>query len=278
MARALERAHPGLSCEMVTLDTIGDRQGDVPLETIAGRGVFANEIDAAVVSGRADLAVHSAKDLPSSEPDDAPCIAAVLPRGEVRDALVGRRLDDLAPGAPVATGAPRRRAQIAALRPDLGFVPLRGNIGTRLERVPDLGAIVVALAALERLGRADRVAEVLPTSDCLPQVGQGVIALRCAVEDTATRTLLAPVDDPDTHRCLDTERAFLRRLGGGCEAPVGAYARVVGTDLLLEAVIASGDGHVVLRRSRSGRDPDALGRDLAEEMLVGDGAATLVGP
>jgi hydroxymethylbilane synthase len=275
---ALGRAHPELAVEVVTSDTIGDRTQQVALHEIGIRGLFTNEIDALVTSGRADLAVHSAKDLPSSEEGSDLVIAAVLPRGEVRDALVGSRLADLPPGGVIATGAPRRRVQLSALRPDLGFAPLRGNIATRIDKTPVGGAAVVALAALERLALGDRVSEVLPLEVCLPQVGQGVIAVRCAAGRADVVSLLAAIDHTATHRALDAERGFLRRLGGGCDAAVGAYATAEGSDgtIRLEAMIASGDGHVVLRRALEGTDPAELGVTLAETMLVRDGASLLV--
>jgi hydroxymethylbilane synthase len=278
VADALRRTHPELTIEIVTADTIGDRTQDVALHEIGTRGLFTNEIDALVASGWAELAVHSAKDLPSSDEDGALVLAAVLVRGEVRDALVGGRLSELPPGAIVATGAPRRRVQLAAIRPDLGFAPLRGNIATRIEKTPVGGAAVVALAALVRLGLADRASDVLSVAECLPQVGQGVIAVRCAAARAEVRALLGAIDHAPTHRALDAERAFLRRLGGGCDAPVGAYATANGPDgtIHLEAMIASGDGHVVLRRRLDGADPDELGIALAESMLFGDGASQLV--
>jgi hydroxymethylbilane synthase len=279
VAEALYQAHPDVAIEIVASDTIGDRTPDVSLSEFEGRGIFTNEIDAIVASGRADVAVHSAKDLPSSELNDALVIAAVLPRGEVRDALAGSRLDDLSPGAVIATGAPRRRVQLAAIRPDIGFTSLRGNIATRLAKIPSGGAAVIALAALERLGLADAAVEVLSVTDCLPQVGQGVIALRCDARMTAVQELLLAVDDVPTHRALDAERAFLRRFGGGCDAPVGAYATTDGPEgvIHLEAMIASGDGHVVLRRGLDGTDPDELGLALAEVMIERDGASMFLG-
>jgi hydroxymethylbilane synthase len=278
VAAALARAHRDLAVEIVTSDTIGDRTQEVALHEIGIRGLFTNEIDALVVAGRADFAVHSAKDLPSSADGADLVIAAVLPRGEVRDALVGSRLADLPPGGIVATGAPRRRVQLSAIRPDLGFAPLRGNIATRIDKTPTGGAAVVALAALERLCLTDRVSEILPLGACLPQVGQGVIAVRCAAGRADVVSVLAAIDHRATHRALDAERAFLRRLGGGCDAPVGAYATADGHDgvIRLEAMIASGDGHVVLRRALEGSDPVELGTALAETMLVDDGAALLV--
>lgn len=262
---------------LVLLETRPDRRLDVPISAFGGQGAFVAEVEQAVLEGRADAAVHSAKDLPASGGPEGLVLASVPERAEVEDALVGRPLDELAPGALVATGAPRRRSQLAWRRPDLGFVELRGNIGTRLDRIPANGAAVVALAALRRLGLADRVAEVLPTSLVLPQVGQGAIALRCREDDEATRAALAGIDDPGAHRCLLAERAFLARLGGGCEAPVGALARVEEDGAIaVEGLVATLDGHILIRRRLRGADPAAAGAALADAMLGSDGAAHLV--
>lgn len=272
VAAALKAA--GEETELVPLVSSGDRQLSVPIDELAGRGVFTTEIEQAVLEGRADVAVHSAKDLPSSEPPPGLVLAAVPPRADPRDALVGERLVDLRPGAVVATGSVRRRAQLAAVRPDLAFRGLRGNIATRLDRLPPGGAVVVAAAALERLGLSARAAEVLPTSVLLPQVGQGALALRCRESDVTTRQRLAAIDDAVSHRCLRAERAFLARLGGGCDAPVGAYARCAGANapVALEGLLASRDGHLLLRRRAEGDDPEALGAALADALVAHDGA------
>ncbi len=271
----------GEGVELVVVETSADRRADLPISAFAGQGAFVAEVEVAVLEGRADLAVHSAKDLPAGWPVPGLVLAAVPERADPRDALVGSRLDDLAPGALVATGAARRRAQLAWLRPDLGFVELRGNIGTRLAKVPPGGAAVVAMAALERLGLRERATEVLPVSVLLPQVGQGAIACRCREDDIATRTVLALVDDPVAHRALDAERAFLACLGGGCDAPVGAYATPLtaglsGGGMRLEAMVAARDGHGLVRVVVEGCDPGALGES-AFEALAERGAMVLLG-
>ncbi len=266
----------------VVVETSGDRRRDVPIDVIGGRGVFVAEVRQAVMDGAADIAVHSAKDLPSA-PEAMPeglVIAAVPARGEARDALVGSRLDDLSPGALVATGSARRRAQLAWLRPDLCFVELRGNIGTRLGKVPPGGAIVVAAAALERLGELERAAEVLPVSTMLPQVGQGALAVECRAGDEALREALALIEDAESRRRLEAERGFLARLGGGCDLPAGAHATCdPDGSLVLEGLLARIDGHVLLRRrmvAPAGSDPGRLGAALAEDLLVRCGGSTLV--
>lgn len=250
--------------ELVVVETTGDLQRDRPIAAIGGQGAFVREVEQALLEGRADLGVHSAKDLPSSDRPEELAIVGVPTRADPRDVLVGRALADLGPGAHVATGAARRRAQLAWLRPDLRFEELRGNISTRLGKVPPAGAVVAAYAALERLGLLHMVAEVLSTSTMLPQVGQGALAVQCRADDERSTEAARSIDDVASHRCLDAERAFLAELGGGCELPVGAHA-VVGPDggLKLEGLVASLDGLVLLRRAMTGSDAHELGRDLA---------------
>jgi hydroxymethylbilane synthase len=267
-----------ISVELVIVETLGDVKRDIPMSELAGRGVFTTEVDRAVLDDRADVAVHSAKDLPSSGTVAGVSIAAVPERADPRDALVGNSLEDLAPGAVVATGSPRRRVQLSNIRPDLAFQELRGNIGTRLERVPPDGSVVVAVAALERLSLGGHAVEVLPVSVMLPQVGQGAIALRCREGDDRTLALLAEIDDVSAHLALRSERAFLARLGGGCDAPVGAYATLDEAGVIyLEAMVATLDGHIVIRRRASGADPEKTGTELAESMLEIDVAGELFG-
>lgn len=222
VAEGLQRAHPGLAVELVFVDTFGDRRADVPLHTIGGQGVFVKEVQIAVLEGRADLAVHSAKDLPST-PADGLVIGAFGRRRDPRDVLVGRSLAELAEGATVATGSVRRRAQLRRLRPDLHFAELRGNIPTRLEKVPDAGAIVMAAAALEILGWTERVSEFLDVDVMVPAVGQGCVAVECRAEDGSTLDLVAAVDHAPSRRSVEIERAFLAELGSGCSLPVGAF-------------------------------------------------------
>jgi len=282
-------------CELVVVSTAGDQMTEVPLARIGGQGVFVKEVQAAVLDGRADVAVHSAKDLPALSPDGL-VLASVPERADPRDALVGATLESLPPGALVATGSVRRRAQLAWLRPDLTFCDLRGNMARRIERARAAGAGVVAYAALERLGLVAEAAEVLDTARLLPQVGQGALALECRAGDDTTRGALAAVDDPDLHRAVRAERAFLGALGGGCTLPVGALARPAGVaapttgvavpttgaplapgedEIELDAMLASRDGHVLLRRRATGTDPDALGRALARELLDDRGGRSL---
>ena len=222
IADELARIHVGLEVELVFVDTIGDQRRDVPLHTMGGQGVFVKEVQVAVLEGRADIAVHSAKDLPSA-PADGLTIAAFGQRRDARDVLVGRSMNDLAPGATVATGSVRRRAQLRRLRPDLNFVELRGNIPTRLERIPDNGAIVMAAAALDILGWSDRVSEYVSVDAMVPAVGQGCVAVECRTDDQVISELLMAIDHEPSRQALERERAFLAELGSGCSLPVGAF-------------------------------------------------------
>jgi len=273
VARLLAGAVPGTEVEVVIVETTGDRVRDREIWEIGGRGVFVKEVQAAVLEGQADIAVHSAKDLPSSQAPGL-VIAAVPERGDPRDALVGLRLDDIPPGGTVATGSVRRQAQLAAVRPDLTFAGLRGNIDTRLAKAAGFHAIVVAAAALARLDHEDRIAELLDASVMLPQVAQGALAVECRVDDPATQELLAGVEHDASRRAVDAERGFLATLGGGCDLPVGALASV-GDDgaLRIEGLLATIGGTIVLRERLAGDGPPAdLGRALAERLLARGGS------
>jgi hydroxymethylbilane synthase len=262
--------------ELVVVSTRGDRDTSSSIHALGGTGVFVKEVQEAVRRGDADFAVHSAKDLPAETPDDL-VLAAVPERGDPRDALVGSTLADLPTGAQVGTGSVRRRAQLAGLRPDLTFGELRGNIPTRLERAARFDAVVVAAAALDRLDLADRAAERLAPTTLLPQVGQGALAVECRADDRDTLDALAAVDDRVAHREVRAERAFLAALGGGCTLPCGALAR--GTDdggLVLDALLASLDGRVVLRVHGEGPEPEPLGAEVARRLLEDEGGATLL--
>ena len=273
---ALLEERAGVSTELVPVETGGDRRLDLPIRALGGEGVFVAEVEIAVLERRADIAVHSAKDLPSGAPIEGLVLAATPERVDPRDALVGCRLDELAPGAIVATGSVRRRAQLAWIRPDLGYIELRGNIETRLDKVPAGGAAVVAQAALVRLGLTGRAAEVLPIVLMLPQVGQGALALRCRDDDEAIRAICSAIDDPSISRAVRAERAFLAALGGGCDAPVGAYGTTVGETIRLEALIAGEDGHGIARGVLEGADPERLGTALAGELLDDRGGRALL--
>lgn len=245
----------GGGCELVPLESLGDRITDRPIHELGGQGIFVKEVQQAVLDHRADLAVHSAKDLPSGPPPRGLVLACVPERADPRDCLVGAQLDHLPPAATVATGSVRRRAQLAALRPDLRFVELRGNMATRLSKVPDGGAVVAAFAALVRLGLADRAADILDPDVLLPQVAQGALAVECRSDDAEATDRLAAIEDSAARAAVDAERSFLAAIGSGCDLPVGALATATRRGLRLRAVLAAEDGRWVVRRDVTGDDP-----------------------
>lgn len=256
----------GVDAELLVVETEGDRRQDVELAELGGRGVFTKEVQAAVLDGRADVAVHSAKDLPAVTPVGL-LLAAVPERADAADALVGATLAVLAPGATVATGAPRRRALLLAERPDLNVVGLRGNIDTRLAAIGAHGvdAIVVAVCALDRLGLRARMAERLDPIRFVPQVGQGAIALECAA-GSRVAVALAAIDDEPARLAVTCERAFLAELGVGCEVPGGAHASWSSDAVVVHGVLLSEDGALVARGTESGPDPVRAGRALASRL------------
>jgi len=284
VAELLRRAHPDLAVEPVVVRTQGDRDASTPLDQIGGQGVFVTEVEAAVTDGRADAAVHSAKDMPSTMAEHL-ALAAVPPRGDARDGLVGCALADLPAGGLVATGSARRRAQLAYLRPDLVFTDLRGNMARRVAVGEDgsASAVVVAVAAMERLGWEGRLSDVLSPMDVLPQAGQGAIAVQCRADDDGTRRLLAAIDHEASHRAVRAERAVLAALGGSCTVPVGAFAEPEGPEregagagdgaLRVSGLVASGDGRTLIRLARRGHDPEAVGAAVARALLTGGAAA-----
>lgn len=263
--------------EYVLVTTTGDRDQRADLHAIGGIGVFTKEVQLAVLDGRADLAVHSAKDLPSTTPAGL-ALAAVPERGDPRDALVGARLDDIPPGGRIATGSVRRRAQLAAARPDVVFAPLRGNVETRVRKQVDEGhdAVVVAMAALDRLGLSERATEVLDPGVLLPQAAQGALGVECRADDARAVARLAAIDDPVAHAAVRAERAYLAELGGGCTLPCGALARVEGDEVVLDALLAAPDGHIVLRTRVAGTDAVAVGTEAARDLLDGKGGRAML--
>jgi hydroxymethylbilane synthase len=230
-------AASGEATQLIFVETLGDINRDVPLHQLGGQGIFVKEVQQAVLQGLADVAIHSAKDLPSMATDGL-TVSAWCERRDARDALVGNTLEDLAQGATVATGSVRRRAQLLTVRPDLQFVDLRGNINTRLEKIPAGGAIVMAIAALEVLGLTQHVAQALDPSVFVPMIGQGCVAVECRTDDAATRGHVSVVDHAATRRSVEIERAFLAELGAGCSMPVGAH---LDANDVLHMFMATGD-------------------------------------
>jgi hydroxymethylbilane synthase len=266
----------GLDAEYVIVSTRGDERRDVPIHAMGGTGVFVKEVEQTLLDGRADVAVHSAKDLPSETPREL-VLGALPERGDPRDALVGEALDDIPTGGRVGTGSVRRRAQLAAVRPDLGFGELRGNIPTRLEKASAFDAVVVAAAALDRLGLAERVAERVDPGVVLPQVAQGALAVECRADDHATQGLLARIDDADVRTAVTAERAYLAELGGGCNLPCGALAETdAGGGVRLDALLGSLDGRISLRVRVEGSDPAAVGAEAARRLVDEEGGRVVV--
>ncbi len=237
VAGLLSASGPALEFEEVVVSTAGDRDTATPIHSMGGKGVFVKEVQAAVLDGRADIAVHSGKDLPAVTPEGL-VLAAVPRRADARDALVGCAFESLPVGARVATGSVRRRAQLAWHRPDLVFSELRGNIATRLAKAEAFDAIVMAAAALDRLEIDPGVVDRLGREVMVPQVAQGALAVECRADDPATRELLAAIEDPETRRVVDAERAFLLELGGDCSLPAGAHAVSVDGDIELIGMLA----------------------------------------
>jgi len=272
----LSSAHAGLDTELVVVQTSGDIDLTTPIDRMGGRGVFVKEVQAAVLDGRADIAVHSAKDMMSESPEGL-TVGAFPERGDVRDGLVGSTLADLAVGATIATGSIRRKAQLAGLRPDLVFVGLRGNMTTRLSRLDDVDALVVACAGLDRLGLAHKIAERLPVAKFVPQVTQGTLAVECRSDDSTALEMLTSIDDRAVRRVATAERAYLRELGGGCDLPVGAFATLgAENDVSVEGLLSSFDGGTILRLSLTGDDPVDVGRSVARALLDDMGGAALL--
>jgi len=282
VASLLRRAHAGLDVQLVPIVTQGDRIQDRSLAAIGGKGLFIKELEIALEERRADIAVHSMKDLPGDLPAGLE-IAAVLERADPHDALLTRAaaagLEDLPESARVGTSSLRRQAQLLAARPDLRIEALRGNVDTRIRRLDtgDLDAIVLACAGLMRLGLQGRITARLDPKISLPAVAQGVIGIECRSADARTLRLMEALNHPATRIVMDAERAFAHRLGGSCQSPIAAHARLDGTRLTLEGLVAEPDGSRVLRDSASGgaQSPGALGRQLAERILAA-GAAPLL--
>lgn len=283
VAARLRAAHTRLEVELVTMTTRGDETLDRPLAEIGGKGLFLKELELALLDDRADIAVHSFKDVPMDlEPGFA--IGAVLERADAADALVGMkhmRLADLPHGARVGTSSLRRQAQLRAARPDLTLLDLRGNVNTRLAKLDagDYDAIVLACAGLERLGLGARISARLAPPDWLPAVAQGAIAVEMRAGEKATGDLLRPLDDADTHRCVSAERAMTRHLHGSCDVPIAGYCIETETGLALWGLVGDAVSGRLVRADAHGSadDPGDLGRNVAERLLALGAGALLPG-
>lgn len=266
--------HPDLQVELVTFVTQGDKILDTPLAKIGGKGLFVKELENALLDGRADLAVHSMKDVPMDLPDGL-ALAVICEREDPRDAFVSNHymsLDDLPRGATLGTSSLRRKSQIHAYRPDLNIVDLRGNVGTRLGKL-DSGlydAIILAAAGLKRLELGSRIREFLPPQLSLPAVGQGALGLECRSNDQAVLDLIQPLAHQETMLCVSAERAFNHRLQGGCQVPIAGFATLDGQQLHMEGRVGSVDGQTLLKENISGSVHEAtqLGTALADRLLA----------
>lgn len=275
-------AEAGISCsfEIARIRTKGDRHRDLPFEAIGPKGVFAAELQIALLRDEVDVAVHSAKDLPATEPDGL-AIGAVPPRIEPRDVLVsrgGQVLDELPAGSSVGTSSARRRAQLGVLRPELEVVPFRGNVDTRLRKVSsgEVDAAILAGAGIRRLGRQDEVTEWLDPARFLPPPGQGAIAIEVRMDQVfGELAWIGGAEDGPSRTAFDCERAFMQAMEGGCEVPLGGWARVTDGRVVCDGFVADEEGRRHFRASATGDDPRAVGEDLARDLLDAGAGALL---
>lgn len=269
----LQALHPGLAVELVKFVTQGDKILDTPLAKIGGKGLFVKELENALLDGRADLAVHSMKDVPMDLPANL-TLAVICERENPFDAFVSNQyssLDDLPQGARLGTSSLRRKSQIQAYRPDLNIIDLRGNVGTRLSKLDagEYDAIILAAAGLKRLQLESRIQGILPPELSLPAVGQGALGLECRSNDQAVLTLIAPLSDPATSYCIKAERAFNRTLQGGCQVPIAGFAVLENNQLSMQGRVGSPDGQQLLKAEVCGAAEQAeqLGQQLAQRLL-----------
>lgn len=273
VATALRQRHAGLQPVLVKIKTSGDRFANIPLSRVGGKGLFIKEIEEALQENQVDVAVHSMKDVPTEIASDL-TIAAILEREDPSDVLISRNgssLDGLPAGARIGTSSLRRQAQLLRYRPDLTVVPLRGNLDTRLRKLGSAGldAVVVAAAGVHRLGRQAEITEILSADVCLPAIGQGALGVETRGEDRRMHELVGALNHGPSAVTIAAERAFLARLGGGCQVPIAAHARLDGDRLHLKGLVATPDGTVVLRGEREGSRElaEEIGRGLAEDLL-----------
>lgn len=270
----LLRHHPQLKVELVPMSTQGDKILDTPLAKIGGKGLFVKELEQAMLDGRADIAVHSMKDVPVEFPTGL-MLHTICPRENPQDAFVSNQfktLDELPQGAVVGTSSLRRQCQLKALRPDLTVRDLRGNVNTRLAKLDngEFAAIILAAAGLIRLGFASRIASLLPVELSLPANGQGAVGIECRSDDFAVQQLLAPLEHASTRACVLAERAMNRKLQGGCQVPIGAFAVIEADSLWLRGLVGAVDGSEIIRHQLRGpvAEAEQLGTALAEHLLA----------
>jgi len=269
----LESLYPELEVEIVGMTTKGDQILDVPLAKIGGKGLFVKELETSMLAGITDIAVHSMKDVPMEFPENLE-LAAICERENPFDAFVSnsyQSVAELPQGATVGTSSLRRHSQLAALRPDLNIVPLRGNVNTRLAKLDagEFDAIILATSGLQRLEFNNRIKSVLSEVESLPAVGQGALGIECRSDDLEIKALLAPLKHAESELCVKAERAMNHRLHGGCQVPIAGYATLNGDKITLQGLVASVDGKTVLKSNLSGPSdqPEVLGVAVAEALL-----------
>jgi len=265
--------HPDLNVELVKMTTEGDRILDTPLAKVGGKGLFVKELENGLLNGDADIAVHSMKDVPVELPEGLH-LSVICPREDPRDAFVSNEyslFEDLPKGARLGTSSLRRQCQLAAQRPDLNIIDLRGNVNTRLQKLDDgdYDAIILAAAGLKRLGMEDRITECLSPEISLPAIGQGAVGIECRRDDDWVNELLAPLNDRDTAIRVRAERSLNHRLQGGCQVPIAGYAELAHGVILLRGLVGMVDGSQIIHGEIAGQPEDAeyLGRVLAEDLL-----------
>lgn len=270
----LEKLHPTLIVNLLGLTTTADKLLDIPLATVGGKGLFVKELEEALLDGRADIAVHSMKDVPMQFPEGL-FLPVICEREDPRDAFVSNAFssfEDLPKDAVLGTSSVRRQSQLASLRSDIVMENVRGNVNTRLKKLDqgDFTALILAAAGLKRLNLASRIRAYLSFEQCLPAAGQGALGIECRKEDWETQTLIALLNHQETHLTVSAERAVCQRLGGGCQVPLAAYAEVVDQKIFLRALVASQDGQRILRaeHTSSPMNPDNLGFLVAEDLIA----------
>jgi hydroxymethylbilane synthase len=265
--------YPDLNVELVSMTTEGDRFLDAPLIAVGGKGLFIKELEQAMLAGEADIAVHSMKDVTIDLPDEL-ALPVIMKREDTRDVFISNKYDSLE-GIPensvVGTSSLRRQSQVKALHPKIELKDLRGNVGTRLRKLDEGGydGILLAAAGIIRLGLGERITQLIPQSVLLPAIGQGAIGIECRAGDNTVQEIIAPLNDHDTSLCVQTERAFSRRLFGGCQLPIAGQAVIKGNEINLTGLVAEVDGSEVIKSELSGNltDGDNIGVSLAETLL-----------
>lgn len=281
VAERIRQRHPDAAVELVVIKTKGDLMQDVSLVQIGGKGLFIKEIEEALLRGEVDIAVHSMKDVPAELPEELE-IAVTPPREDPRDVLISsgnRKLEEMPQGARIGTCSLRRGLQLRSRMPDLEIVPLRGNLDTRIRKLAteNLSGVIVAAAGMKRMGWVDKISQFIPVEVMLPAVGQGVLGIETRRGDSSVGEAIAFLHDPVTWCEVGAERAFLQRLGGGCQLPIAAYAKKTGEEIAIGGLVGSVDGRVMIRHDMKGpaADFDALGRELADHILGRGGRAIL---